>query len=417
MNRALTVAVLVLGFAASLAVAQTGPFEIYYTNGYPRGTDDSLYQFHGINGLTTVYARPPQPDDLLIYFEFAPWDEDLLYYVNPERDRVYMTDLGSTAPSEMLAYVHEDLADPSGSHEQVRCLAFDSSGSLYVSDFSWPPEGRSEDLLGRIWRVDPSAGPAAATLLWTVTRRDTGWVDWNGHFTLGPDDTIYISEGNLVASGNPSSIYSIDFTTNTLVSVFDDNDPYGSVCGMAFGPDGFLYYADYNNRVIWRLDPSTGVRTPILTTSTRVMDVGFRGRVPVGGCACTPCGFGMLPTGPIGPVFTQCGAAFMGQPLSGSATNLQILDMYPADGVSELFVSAGKLAIVFPTGVSCVEITYAHYNSGEFLARDETGAVVDSRPFEEEQDTIHRVVLERGRIYLVEIDGSEFSIIDVCAEP
>jgi hypothetical protein len=413
--RRITAAILgVLCLAGALTIAQTEPFEIYFTNLYPEGSDDSVYHYHEINGLSTLYTRPSH--DWLLYFAFAPWDEDLLYYVDSSLDDVYMTDLSSGTQYETVVYIHEDPSDPADSHEQARCLAFDSQGALYVSDFDWPPDGRPEDHLGRIWRVDPAAGPSGATLLWTVTKTDTGWGWWNGHFTVGPDGTIYISEGNLVTS-NPASIYSIDFSTGTLVSEFNDNDAHASVCGMAFGPDGLLYYADYNNMAIYKVDLSTGARTLVLDTGTRVMDVGFRDSVRSGCPGCTPCSFASVPLGPIGPLFMPCGASFMGQSLPSDPTNLEIADRNPADGIPELWMSTGKLVIALPSAVECVEITYVHYCGGEFRALDMTGAVVQCEPFAEAQDEIQSVVFAGAGVSFVEIEGCEISIIGVCWHP
>jgi len=236
-----------------------GAFTIYYSN----FNDYTVYRYRDGSGISGVHTRT---SDLINYFEFAPWNTDQLY--NSTRSGVYSVDLAGASPSKTLVYTHT----VNGVDEQIRCLGFDSYGNLYLSDLD--RLGASQ---GRIWRVaNTYGGPASATLLWTVTSADTGWSHWNGHFTIGPEGTIYISGGN----NEPSSIYSINFPGNVLVSEF--SDAAGSVCGMAFGPDGLLYYADPGRfanptaGAIYQLDLSTGTKTLVLHTGSNISDVGFR---------------------------------------------------------------------------------------------------------------------------------------------
>ncbi|UCD49873.1 MAG: hypothetical protein JSW27_20380, partial [Phycisphaerales bacterium] len=245
-------------FIDDVTVGPLGAFEMYYAN----FNDSTVYRYREGSGTFPVYSRPTsQPDNLLNYFEFAPWNASQLYYINSAGYDVYDVDLASSSPSE--AVVHTHVVD--WSTEQVRCVAFDAHGNLYLSDLD-----RLGSSLGRIWKLNAFGGSTAATLIWTVENADTGWSNWNGHFAIDPHDTIYISGGNI----EPASIYTIDFTTNTLVQVF--SHPTGSVCGMAFGPDGLLYYADPKEGGIFRLDLSTGARTLALATGTNLSDVGFR---------------------------------------------------------------------------------------------------------------------------------------------
>lgn len=126
------------------------------------------------------------------------------------------------------------------------------------------------------------------------------------------------------------------------------------------------------------------------------------------------CGFGALAPGPIGPVFFTCGLIFVGQPLPGYATNLEIIDLYPADGINELWLSTGTFYIIFPQSVDCVEIFYTHYCWGEFRAMNSSGGIVAAATFDPAQGIATSAVLNGAGISYVEIDGCELSMTNVC---
>ncbi|MBN2445002.1 MAG: WD40 repeat domain-containing protein [Spirochaetales bacterium] len=209
----------------------------------------SVYHYRSdIKTRTSIYTRAA---DRLSSFAFAPWDPDLLYYVNASDKHIFSVQLDTSGLTENTIYSHTTY---------VRDIAFDQSGILYFSEST----GAGGD--GKIWRVETGT---TASLYYTVKLSDVGGF-WAGHFTFGPDGSLYLSSGNCI----PSSIYHVDMAANTVTDIF--HSPGASTTGITFGPEDMLYFAD-NGPNIYSFDLTTMADQLAYTDPVKkIRDVGFR---------------------------------------------------------------------------------------------------------------------------------------------
>jgi DNA-binding beta-propeller fold protein YncE len=91
-------------------------------------------------------------------------------------------------------------------------------------------------------------------------------------FTIGPDGLLYVTTeaypGNRVQAWDPK--------TRTLVRDFGPNTDLPLPVGLAFGPDGYLYVADWSAREILRYDSQTGDMLGVFATlSSAPVNIAF----------------------------------------------------------------------------------------------------------------------------------------------
>ncbi|HBR17316.1 MAG TPA: hypothetical protein DD725_06885 [Deltaproteobacteria bacterium] len=130
-------------------------------------------------------------------------------------------------------------------------LTFDASGYLYIGD-TWYPH----DIL----KVD--------TTTMSATVFATG--------VYSPIDLLFDKEGNLLvcAWDWATQKYSIfRFAPDGTRTLYNDTIPNPQA--IAWGPEGYLYVADYTTKTIYRLDPATSVATAFAAGFDYPIDLGF----------------------------------------------------------------------------------------------------------------------------------------------
>ncbi len=225
-----------------------GPgIDIYFCDGGE--TKGSVYHRPAVGPEVKIYTRPA---GRIYSFLFAPWDADKLYFVNANEFKIYVKKLGGGAPPESVVHTHSTY---------VRDIAVGCDGLLYFSEAN----GAGGD--GKIWRLH--SGGSTDLYYEVLLSRVDGF--WSGDFCFDADGVLYLSTGNRVGA----SVYRVDIGTNSVTKVY--TDPTGSIAGIAFGPDGLLYYGNWGPR-IYALDLEAGTRTQVYSNGSRkwTSDVGFK---------------------------------------------------------------------------------------------------------------------------------------------
>ncbi len=231
----------------------------------PPGHGIDIYFCDANETKGSVYHRPAFGPEIKIYtrpsgriysFLFAPWDADKLYFLDANQFKIYLKDLSPGAPAESAIYTHTTY---------VREIEVDREGRLYFS------EATGAGGNGKIWRLNSDG---TSSLYYTVLLSQVGGF-WAGNFCFDREGVLYLSTGNEVGA----SIYRVDIATNTVTKLW--TDPAGSIKGITFGQDGFLYYANWR-QMIYALDLETGTRTQVYYNPIRqwTSDVAFKPFVP-----------------------------------------------------------------------------------------------------------------------------------------
>ena len=217
---------------------------IYFADGYQ--SKGAVYYYDSVtNTETTIYTRP---SGNLYSFLFAPWDTTQLYFVNANEYKIYKKLLGGGI--EEVVYTHSTY---------VRDIAV-KDGALYFSEAT----GSGGD--GKIWCLSSSKTP---TLFYQVKLSEVNGF-WSGDFTFDKNGLLYLSSGNKTGA----SLYRVDIVANTVTKLFTDPEP---ITGMAFGEDGFLYYANWGTK-IYCLDLTNMTKSIIYNGPNHrwISDVGFK---------------------------------------------------------------------------------------------------------------------------------------------
>jgi hypothetical protein len=215
----------------------------YFADG--RQSPGAVYSYNPVTHVETgIYTRP---SGNLYSFLFAPWDSSQLYFVNANENRIYRKSLGG-GPEEVV-HTHTTY---------VRSIAV-KDGILYFSEAF----GAGSD--GKIWRLGSGGTPI---LFYQVRLSDFGF--WSGDFAFDKNGVLYLSNGNMTGA----SLYRVDIAANTVTKIFTDPEP---ITGMAFGDDGYLYYANWGTK-IYRLNLADKTKTTFYAGPTHQMisDVRFK---------------------------------------------------------------------------------------------------------------------------------------------
>jgi len=103
---------------------------------------------------------------------------------------------------------------------------------------------------GGVGRMRPGAAPENGF----VSISGTVW----GLALDAANETLYV--------GNPGhGVHQIDLTAATPAAG-DFVTDLGAPNGLTVGPDGFLYYSDFNGGRVYRVDPASGTRTEVTTS-------------------------------------------------------------------------------------------------------------------------------------------------------
>ena len=132
-------------------------------------------------------------------------------------------------------------------------IDFDSSGRLWGSSIDGPSGNRTSNLV----EIDPDNG----ALLASFAILDGMTAISIGDLAIQPGtDTIFGIHSNADATGPAGQLYTIDPLTGAATLVGDPGEGRGG--GLAFAPDGTLYYLEFDE--LHTLDPGTGA---ILSTT------------------------------------------------------------------------------------------------------------------------------------------------------
>jgi sugar lactone lactonase YvrE len=245
-----------------------GGFELYIDDVCPIMEGTSLYFSDSTENPGSVYrfrkdtmsktAIFTRGSGRLYSFAFAPWDPNLLYFVNANDKKIFAVSLDSGVLIEDDIFTHTTY---------IRDIAFDTHNNLYFSEAS----GAGAN--GKIWRLEPDG---TATLFYTVKLPNVDGF-WAGTFTFSPDNKLFLSSGNRI----PASVYWVDMVTKTVVKIKLLYSPSEAIVGITFGPDGRLYYANNKTR-IYKQYPiaAPGKKVVYEDPKQQIWDVGFREPVP-----------------------------------------------------------------------------------------------------------------------------------------
>ncbi|MFC1760584.1 hypothetical protein ACFL6U_00715 [Planctomycetota bacterium] len=224
--------------------------EIYFADGGE--STGSVYFYDPAVGETAIYTRP---DDRLYSFCFSPWDPNKLYFVNANKNNILVKDLSISASLEAVLYTHTT---------HIRDIAFNNEGTLFFS------EATGAEHNGKIWQIEKDG---TTSLYYTVSLATVSGF-WSGDFTFDHSNTLYLSSGNHI----PAQLYKVDDVHAGTVTT-EYTDTHGSIAGMVFGEDGFLYYANWETK-IYCLNLANGQRAVIYSNPSRtwVSDVGFKSK-------------------------------------------------------------------------------------------------------------------------------------------
>jgi WD40 repeat protein len=143
----------------------------------------------------------------------------VIFFCNANEPRIYKIENGH----EQLVYTHVTY---------VRCVAFDSRGTLYFSEAT----GAGGD--GTIYRFNSST----AVPFYSVRLADIDGY-WAGDFAFDRQGTLWLSSGNR----RPANLYKV--VNGSVTRVFTSAD---SIDGISFTNDGFLLYTG-GGHAIYRL--------------------------------------------------------------------------------------------------------------------------------------------------------------------
>lgn len=227
---------------------------IYYADGY-QSTGSVYYAGSPSAPDNPIYTRP---SGNIHSFAFHPGVPEKLYYVNANRDDIYMSaETGTGWSAESVIYTHN-------TYVRDIAFAFDRNGDLglYFSEAT----GAGGD--GKIYKLDG----ASAVLYYPVKLSNVGGY-WSGDFAFDSDGNLYLSSGNRV----PASIYMVESGSGIVTKIFESKS--GSIAGLVYR-GGRLYYADWGTHIC-RLDISTKNNIVYYTNPKRtwISDVGFKERL------------------------------------------------------------------------------------------------------------------------------------------
>lgn len=218
----------------------------------------SVWEYDASTGNT--FALYTRPGGNIHGFAFAPWDRDLLYYVDANGTEIYSADVNGGSGEQMI-YSH---------WTYVRDVAFDGNNQLYFSEAS----GGGGD--GYIYRLESNG---SASLVFTVQLSQINGF-WSGNFAFAPDGSLWLTSGNTSGGG----YYEADQSTGALTLRFDGATvglPQLVLGGFSFGPDGQPYIADDVSSVRALRPQYTEFNTAFYDSAWgQVCNTGFRSALP-----------------------------------------------------------------------------------------------------------------------------------------
>jgi hypothetical protein len=168
-------------------------------------------------------------------------------------------------------------------------LAVDGSGAVYVADAGNQvirkvlADGTTSTIAGQVGVGGHQDGPAASAKFGAQTRALV--LDGAGNLFIA-DVTNYVLRKLVLATGEVSTLAGSAGNSGTTDGM-GNAARFNWTCGMALGPDGMLYAADWSSHRIRKVNPTSGEVTTLAGSTGGYQDGAVAGAKFTGPCAVT----------------------------------------------------------------------------------------------------------------------------------
>lgn len=241
-------------------------------------------------------------------------DNEELFVIEAAKDRILkitpdgaISVFAQSAPGAPLDFAYAHWVSPP--YPYPTKAAFDMNGNLWVGVTGWydDPYNPYGDVLDTVYKITPEGVVVPIARQWfgsNVFFDIAGLTfDANGYLYIGdtwfPHDILKVDTTTMTSTVFAANVYSpidllFDKEGNLLVCAWDGaaqkysifqfapdgtrtlyNDTIPNPQAIAWGPEGYLYVADYTTKTIYRFDPATMVATTFAAGFDYAIDLGF----------------------------------------------------------------------------------------------------------------------------------------------